>query len=78
MISVKVGKEWLEILEKLASNKRMKLSEFIERYVLKEEECLNLPYIEPSGYKKINLNIAGSEEQVENAIKFYLFCISSQ
>lgn len=74
MVMVKIGKEWLELLERLAQNKRMKINEYIERYVIPENECLNLPYINPSGFKKINLNVAGSGEMLEKAIKYYLFC----
>ena len=71
---VKLPKEWYDILQKYAKDKRMSISTLIEGLVGKEE-CLNLRDIPTSGeYKVINVNVNLKEDEVKRAVKKFLFC----
>ncbi|WP_338599324.1 hypothetical protein V6M85_09720 [Sulfolobus tengchongensis] len=77
MIKIRIPKEWYEILRKLALDRRISINQLISELIT-TEECLNLPYVEPTTYKQLNVSISieykYSSTEVENKIKHFLFC----
>lgn len=67
-----IPKEWFEILVKISKDKRLSVSEFILQ-IYNSNECLNLPYVEPTRYKSINVNCE-CKDFIKH-LKFYLFCL---
>ncbi|MEJ2775362.1 hypothetical protein WIW90_03880 [Sulfolobaceae archaeon RB850M] len=71
---VKLPKEWYEILQKYAKDRKVNISTLIEG-ILQKGECLNLREVPASGkYKVINVNVNLKEDEVKRAVKKFLFC----
>jgi len=68
----KIPKEWFEILSKLSKDKKTNLSQLLIE-IYNSKECLNLPYVEPTSYKIINLQ-CDCKDLIKH-LKFYLFCL---
>lgn len=76
-MKIRIPKEWYDILVKIAENKRVKLSDLIVSIISSPiEECLNLPYINSSTYKHINITINNiyTSSEIENKLRYFLFC----
>ena len=73
-MNVKIPEEWYEILVKASKQKKVNFSRFID-YVMKTDECLNLPEISVSGKTKIvNIPYQKDEKEILNKIRKFLFC----
>ena len=72
VVKYSIPKEWFEILSKLSKDKRISLSQLLIE-IYKSNECLNLPYVEPTSYKSINIQCECSD--LIKHLKFYLFCL---
>jgi len=73
IVKIKIWKEWYDILLKLSKDKRTTLEELIKE-IMKTKDCLNLPRVNTSKKKEINLNLNYTEKEVLERIEKFLFC----
>ncbi|MQL55063.1 hypothetical protein [Acidianus ambivalens] len=72
-MKIKIWKEWYDILLKLSKDKRTTLEELIKE-IMSTNDCINLPRVNTTRKKEINLNLNYTEKEVLERIEKFLFC----
>jgi hypothetical protein len=76
LVSVKIPREWYDILNKLSRDKGVRLGQLLAEVVDSEGECLNLPEVELSGeFKRINVDLKTEESELLKKLRKFLFCV---
>ncbi|GAA5418111.1 hypothetical protein Stok01_00047 [Sulfurisphaera tokodaii] len=71
-MKISIPKEWYEILLKISKDRKIKFNDLVIQ-IYNSSECLNLPYVEPTKYKNINVE-CGCKDLIKH-LKYYLFCL---
>ncbi|WP_236751680.1 hypothetical protein [Acidianus sp. HS-5] len=72
-MKIKIWVEWYDILLKLSKDKRTTLEGIIKE-IMNTKDCINLPEINVTKKKEINVNLNYTEKEVLEKIEKYLFC----
>ncbi len=72
-MKIKIWIEWYEILLKLSKDKRTTLEGLIKE-IMKTKDCINLPKVNVTRKKEININLNYTEKEILERIEEFLFC----